>query len=308
MPALPSLTLLAAFALDALFGEPPNRVHPVALLGSLVTRALRLAPEHGRLRQLAFGAALALGMPFGAAGLVAWGLALVEPYPLARLVAGAIALKVTFALRALGEAGLGLASALDRGGAEAARPYLSALCSRDPEALDERALAAATTSSLAENLSDSVIAPLFYFVLFGLPGAVFFRVVNTLDAMVGYHGKYEYLGKASARLDDLLGFVPARLTAALLLGAGKLVGADVRRGLGALLRDGGETESPNAGRPMAAAAGLLGVALDKPGHYRLFGEGSAASSATIRAAFRLIRAAGLLGLALALIALEVLHG
>jgi adenosylcobinamide-phosphate synthase len=308
MPVVESLALLLAFALDAALGEPPNRVHPVALFGSLVSRILRLAPERGRIRQLAFGSALALVLPLGAAALVRAGLTLVDSYPAAALLITALMLKPTFALRALGEAGLGLADALDRGGAEAARPHLSSLCSRDPEPLDDRALAAAAVESLAENLSDSVIAPLFFFVLLGLPGAVFYRAVNTLDAMIGYRGKYEHLGKASARLDDLLNFVPARLTAMLLLLAGALVGADVRRGLLALVRDGRKTESPNAGRPMAAAAGLLGVALDKPGCYRLFAEGGDASGATIREAFRLVRIAACLGAALAVLSLGCLHG
>jgi adenosylcobinamide-phosphate synthase len=128
---------------------------------------------------------------------------------------------------------------------------------------------AATIESAAENASDSFVAPLFWFSLLGLPGAMFYRAVNTLDAMIGYHGRYEWLGKASARLDDLLNWVPARLTATFLLVGGALTGLDAKRGARVLWRDGAKTESPNAGRPMAAMAGLLGVELAKPGHYLL---------------------------------------
>jgi adenosylcobinamide-phosphate synthase len=128
---------------------------------------------------------------------------------------------------------------------------------------------AATIESVAENASDSFVAPLFWFALLGLPGAVFYRAVNTLDAMIGYRGKYEWLGKTAARLDDALNFVPARITAGLLLAAAWLQRRDVRRAMRILARDGSRTETPNAGRPMAAMAGVLGVELTKPGHYRL---------------------------------------
>jgi adenosylcobinamide-phosphate synthase len=111
--------------------------------------------------------------------------------------------------------------------------------------------------------------------------------VNTLDARIGYRGRYEWLGKASARLDDLLNLVPARLTAGLLLAGGLLLGAHVRAGLAILRRDGARTESPNAGRPMATMAGLLGVELEKVGHYRLGDAQHPVDAGTIIAAWRI---------------------
>src|SRR5262249_14746630 len=141
--------------------------------------------------------------------------------------------------------------------------------SRDPSALDAPLVVAATVESVAENASDSFVAPLFYYALFGLPGAMAYRAINTADAMIGYHGRYERLGKAAARLDDLANFIPARLTPLLLLIAGAAARLRVREGWRIFRRDGGVTESPNAGRPMAMMAGLLGVQLEKVGHYRL---------------------------------------
>jgi adenosylcobinamide-phosphate synthase len=306
--ATPEIVMvLGALGIDAFFREPRDAFHPVAYLGRAISGALRFAPAHGRVAQLAFGAALAVGLPALVAILVAASLSMIEA-PVAYTLVGMLALKSTFALRALGDAGLNVASALEREGVEPARPRLRSLCSRDPSSLDEDELAAAAVESLSENLSDSVIAPLFYFALFGIPGAVAYRVVNTLDAMVGYHGRFEYLGKASARLDDALNIVPARITALLLLVAGALLGKPLRRGLAVLLRDGGKTESPNAGRPMATVAGLLGVALEKPGHYRLFAEGAVATPATIREANQLVRATAYLGAAVLLLVLSVPHG
>jgi adenosylcobinamide-phosphate synthase len=209
-------------------------------------------------------------------------------YPLS-----AVVLKSMFALRGLGKAAFAVRDALHAGDLTAARGALRSLCSRDPNELDEPLLVAAAVESVAENSSDSVVAPLLFYALFGLPGAVFYRAVNTLDSMIGYHGRYEYFGKASARLDDLFNYVPARLTALALLFGGALCRCDVRRGVFVLLRDGDKTESPNAGRPMAAMAGLLDVQLEKVGHYRLGDPGAALGTQTIDRAWRVASLAAL---------------
>jgi adenosylcobinamide-phosphate synthase len=177
---------------------------------------------------------------------------------------------------------------LERGDLAMARHGLRSLCSRDPSALGATELAAGAVESVAENASDSVVAPLFYYAVLGLPGALAYRAINTLDAMIGYRGKYEYLGKAAARLDDAANLIPARITAALLLVAGALTRKDLRGGWGVLRRDGATTASPNAGRPMAAIAGLLAVELEKPGQYRLGAPAAAPTAATIAAAWRLV--------------------
>jgi adenosylcobinamide-phosphate synthase len=158
--------------------------------------------------------------------------------------------------------------------------------------------------SLAENLSDSVVAPLFFLCVGGLPCAVFYRAVNTLDAMIGYRGRFEWLGKAAARLDDVLNFLPARATAWLLwlaaVSCRRSQRLSLARGLAVWRADRARTPSPNGGHPMAMAAGLLGLRLDKPGTYVL-GEGLATPSrADLPRAVVLTRRAGLLAFALAL--------
>jgi len=151
---------------------------------------------------------------------------------------------------------------------------LRALVSRNTKDLNTPLLISAAVESVAEGTCDSLVAPIFYFLLLGVPGAIGYRAVNTLDSMIGYHGKYEYLGKFAARLDDILNFIPARLAALLLV----LAAATKRRGRDAwktALKEHVRTESPNAGWPMAAMAGALNVRLEKVGHYVL-GEGRAA--------------------------------
>jgi adenosylcobinamide-phosphate synthase len=203
-------------------------------------------------------------------------------------VVGVPLLKSTFALRELRLAARQVQLALQRGDLPAARAGLAALVSRDPQGLDEALIAAAVIESLAENLSDAVVAPLCAWVCFGLPGAVVYRTVNTHDALFGYHGEYEWLGKAAARLDDLLNLVPARLTAGLLVAAAAVSGADPIRAGRTVWREAGQTDSPNAGWPMAAMAGALGVELTKVDHYQLGAGGAAPTAATIKQADRLV--------------------
>ena len=183
----------------------------------------------------------------------------------------------------------------ERGPIHLARYSLRSLVSRDAGALSEPLVAAAAIESVAENTTDSFIAPWLAFALLGLPGAFAYRAVNTLDSMIGYRGKYEYLGKASARLDDFLNFVPARIATALLLLAGALSGCGVRQGWRTALHEHRLTASPNAGWTIAAMAGLLGVALEKPAHYLIGSEHREPAAADIGRAARVMYAAAALG-------------
>ncbi len=298
-----SLALLAlpvAFAVDQLAGEYPNRLHPVVWMGKTIGWLERRAPAGGRALPFAWGLLMAVAVPalFAAA---AWGLlAALRPWPLVALAAEVFLLKSTFAVRALGAAADAVRDALERADLPSAREALRALCSRDPSRLSGGQVAAAAVESVAENLSDSLVAPLFWYAVAGLPGAIAYRAINTLDASIGYRGRYEWIGKASARLDDVANLVPARLTALLVLVAGALAGGRLRDGVRILLRDGRRTESPNAGLPMAAMAGLLGVELEKVDHYRLGDPLVPVGAPTISRAWRVTRLASALALLCAL--------
>ncbi len=263
----PLAILLLALLVDLVVGEYPSFIHPVVWIGTVIGLLRRIAPMRGSAVPFLYGLGMAVVVP----SLFALGaVALLQPLRgLGLLVAEVLLLKSTFAVRALGRAAYEMHSALKRQDLDAARLGLRSLCSRESHRLTSEGLSAATVESIAENTSDSFVAPILFFALFGIPGAVFYRAVNTLDSMIGYHGKYEYLGKASARFDDLLNLVPARITAVMFLVAGVFVGADVGNGARILIRDGGATASPNAGRPMAAMAGLLNVLLAKEGAYSL---------------------------------------
>jgi adenosylcobinamide-phosphate synthase len=298
-----ALVLGAAFVLDSTLREPPNTLHPVVWMGHAIAPLKRFrAPP---MAELAVGALYA-SLVAGGFAFATW--ILLQLTSGSPLIAGAIQVYLLwscFALSSLCAAGEEMARALERDDLARARRALTSLCSRDPGVLSPSELAGATIESLSENASDSVVAPLLYFALLGVPGALFYRVANTLDAMVGYRGRFEYLGKFAARLDDLLNLVPARLTALLLYVVGWPLRLSLRQGLAVCWRDRGRTESPNAGWPMAMAAGLLRVRLDKRDVYTLGAELRAPDVEAVRAAIQLVRAAGVLMVALTLLTLAL---
>jgi adenosylcobinamide-phosphate synthase len=295
--------MLVALALD-LVGELPARWHPVVWYGKAIGRLERHAPHGERARLIYGGAAILAAAPLAILPTIAvqrlarWvQRALVgRGYARQGIAAAAViegtALTPFFALRMLVASGRAVRLALEQNNLPAAREALASLVSRERAELDASLVAAATVESLAENLSDAVVAPLLFYALFGLPGATFYRLVNTFDSMIGYHGQYEHLGKAAARLDDALNFFPARLTAGLIVALTPLFGGDARTAWRIWRRDAGRTASPNAGHPMAAAAGALGVQLEKVGHYTLGDARRPTTPLTIRRAETLVRCVG----------------
>lgn len=286
--------LLLALALDWLAGEPPNALHPVVWLGRLIGLLERRAPRNNPPAELLYGAGMTVAC-IGAATLPALLM------PRSRL-GEAVLLNTMFSWRTLHRAGERVQQPLAAGDLDGARQGLRWLVSRDTAALDAPLLAAAAIESLAENASDSVVAPLLAYALGGLPAACTYRAVNTLDAMVGYRGRYEYLGKVPARLDDLLNLLPARLTGLLIVGAAGLCSADAWQAWHVQRRDHAITASPNAGYPMAAIAGALGVRLEKVGHYCLNPDGRDPTATDVRSASWLVGVAvGVTGLVAALL-------
>jgi adenosylcobinamide-phosphate synthase len=211
-----------------------------------------------------------------------------EISPVACIVVSALLLKSALSFKELRRSALGVEMLLTDDNLDEARAKMPALVSRDTRTLGKPALVSATIESVAENTCDSFVAPIFYFLLFGVPGAIAYRVVNTLDAMIGYHGKYEHLGKIAARLDDALNFVPARLSGLLLVVAALLGGKDSKNAWKVMLRDRCKTESPNAGWPMSAMAGALRTRLEKAGCYCLGDVNTPLSPQLIDSALKLV--------------------
>ena len=295
--------ILLAIGLDMLMGEPDERWHPVVWMGRLVNKLEHTAPREGVWRQLSYGA-WAEALCLAVAAVPAWLAGRFLPRGLVGLLAAALLLKPVFAIRALFQHVRPVERDLELGDLAGARKAVGRIVSRDVQSLDEAGVAAATVESLAENASDSVVAPLLYYAVFGLPGAYVYRMANTLDAMLGYRGRYEYLGKAAARLDDLLNVVPSRLTALALTAAGWMAGGSPAGAWRTALRDSSRTASPNAGWPMAAAAGALGLRLEKVGHYVLNPEGRPPRAEDVARARRMVTA----GLVAAIVGVLLISG
>lgn len=267
--ALDVAVLVLAATLDRVLPEPPAAIHPVVWIGRVTDLLSRRRPG-APLAAFSYGAAVVVLM-VGASGFLAWLVmeALMSLGPVAYVLGGAVLLRTTFTVRGLSAAADRTRRALEEDRLDDARESLRALVSRDAATLPPPLVAAAAVESVAENTTDSYISPWLAFAILGVPGAVAYRAVNTLDSMLGFRGPNEYLGKAAARLDDLVNLIPARLSALLLLASGALMRLPVARAWRGMLRDQRITESPNAGWTMGATAWLLGIELEKPGHYRL---------------------------------------
>ncbi len=291
-----ALICLCAVLLDLWLGEP-RRYHPLAGFGRLAAR-LEVRLNRRRRMQGVLALLLLVLLPVSLAA----GLARVPQFG---AVAEVLLLYLTIGATSLAQHGHAVATALAAGDLALARQRVGWMVSRDTAVLDTEGVAKAATESVLENGNDAVFGALFWFVLLGAPGAVLYRLVNTLDAMWGYRTeRYNAFGWAAARLDDLLNWIPARLTALsyALLGDG-------RRALRCWRRQGRRTDSPNAGVVMAAGAGALGLQLGGPAVYHgaleerpLLGEGLAPAAPDIMRAIRLVQHSLWLWLAVILLA------
>lgn len=256
----------AALLVDALVGDPSWLPHPVVLFGKWIAWCDLRFNHPGdadsrvqRLRGLALAVVTVCGA-FGATQLLL--LVIARASPTVAVVLNVWLASTTIAWRGLVAAGRRTARALADGGAAAGRAAVAHIVGRDTAALSEPEVVRAAVETLAENTVDAIVAPVFFAVLGGAPLALAYRAANTLDSMVGYrNSRYLDFGRASARLDDLLNYIPARLTAVLLLLAIVLTGGNGAEAWRIMRRDAAAHPSPNGGIPEALTAGALGVSL-----------------------------------------------
>ena len=300
--------LLIAFVIDHFFGEPPARLHPVVWMGNCLNcAAVRVLPKSANHQDNGN----APDYPSFLAGAGVWialsAIILIVNYSLqqavlqlpaiwAALLLGLL-LKPLLAWRMLSREVQAVEAALQVS-LEAGRAQLSMLVSRDTAALSESQVRESAIETLAENLNDSVIAPIFWFVLLGLPGAAVYRFANTADAMWGYEGFYngrnwEWAGKWAARADDVLSWLPARITAVLLW---LVSGFEVSGFWMRLRQEAPKTPSPNSGWPMAAMALLLNIRLSKPDVYTLNASGRAPNASDTKKSIKLASKSFLAGI------------
>ena len=261
-----------AFLIDLVLGEYPDRIHPTIGIGKIILYLKRKAKNANPRVEKANGVLMALTIMLVVSLpvflLLFWLRLSFGSIPY--IIAGAVLLKATFAVKGMGQYTNPIAKALKQNDLAEARKWLPYIVRRDPNSLNERQIISAAVESIAESTTDGITAPFFFFVLFGVPGAFAYRVVNTLDSMVGYKNvENKNIGWFSANLDTVANYVPARLTAYLMVAASFLLREDWRESWRILQRDKHKTASPNAGYTISAMAGALNIQLEKQGYYTL---------------------------------------
>ena len=284
------LIFFLAFLIDVVFGEFPDRFHPTVWIGKTIAYFKpKFKSENPRTEKingviLCLVVILVVAVPVG---LLLFGIRLFIgriPY----IIVSAILLETTFAIKCMRQYTVPIAEAVKNKDIDKARKGLYYIVRRNPNELNEQQIVSAAVESIAESTTDGITTPFFFFALFGVPGAFAFRVINTLDSTVGYKDPENInIGWFSANLDTIANYVPARLTAMLMVAAAAVLGENWRESWRILQRDKAKTKSLNAGWTMSAMAGALGVQLEKSGHYTLGDKGDI-SPEHIRRALRVM--------------------
>ncbi len=266
--------MIAGFVLDLILGDPQKITHPVVFMGKLIS-VLEKKLLTGRKKQASKRGQFAAGcltvlivavsgtlFPAAAAALCA------AVHPALGMAVSSLLCWQMLAAKSLKRESMKVCDAFRRGNMEEARQAVSMIVGRDVSVLDEEGIVKAAVETVTENTSDGVIAPMFYMTLGGPAGGWLYKSVNTMDSMIGYRNeKYEFFGKCAARTDDVLNFIPARISGILMIAAAALTGMDAAGALRVFLRDRKKHESPNSAQTESACAGALGIRLAGPAVY-----------------------------------------
>ena len=262
----PIISAVAAFLIDALIGDPRSKFHPVVLIGNLISlmeKFLRRDSD-GYVKKIFMGGILVttvLTVSYGVGVLILLLVSLAESYTL-KIFVEALVLSFMISPRSLAEAGREIYFLLTHENLVEARRKVGWIVGRDTEHLNEAEVVRATIETVSENTVDGIISPLFYFAIGGLPLAIAYRAVNTMDSMLGYKNeKYLYFGRVAARLDDVANFIPARITAILFIASAFILNLDYKHAFAMMKRDASKHPSPNGGYAEATVAGALNIQL-----------------------------------------------
>ncbi len=265
-----------AILLDLTFGDPKNRYHPTAWIGNLIgIITTRMKNENYILEK--FGGIFIVLIPVCISVIVLsslnFSIDLISVESLSILISiisGIVLFKMTIAIKGMEKHALAVLDSIQKNNLDQARTNLSMIVKRNTKNLDKNHILSGTLESLSENIVDGITGPMFYFAIFGLPGAFVYRIINTVDSMVGYKTQmFKNLGWFGANCDNILNYIPSRLTGLTIVLGSMLLGHDWKNCYEIFKRDGKKTDSPNAGYPMAAFAGALGTKFEKLEHYSL---------------------------------------
>ena len=267
-----AIIILIAFSLDAIIGDPQNPFHPIRLIGSIILlgiKAFKKAKINNSATQFVLGMVLATAVicfSYIATRFITWGFYSINLW--LGLIAEAIICYFLIAAKALKVESMKVYKSLTAGDLQGARKNLSYIVGRETKNLDEKGIVKAAVETVAENLSDGVIAPLIFIFIGGAPLGMAYKAINTLDSMIGYRNEeYEFFGKFSARLDDAVNFIPSRLSAVLMIISCVFAGGNVKCAVQVYLRDRRKHKSPNSAQTESVCAGALGLCLGGDSFY-----------------------------------------
>jgi len=274
------LIVFFALLLDFTVGDPRNKFHPTAWIGSLIAKLTPHAKNSSEnLEKLGgiFIILISIGIVVSLVIFVEIGINLISIdyiYIIISVIVGCVLLKSTIAIKGMEKHAIAVVTALEQDNISSARDNLSMIVKRNTKNLDKNHVYSGVLESISENTVDGITGPLFYFAFFGLPGAFAYRVVNTADSMIGYKTDiFKNIGWFGAKCDTILNYLPSRLTGLIMVVSAMILGNNWKKSFEIMIRDGKKTESPNAGYPMAAIAGALGTKFEKLNHYSL-GDGN----------------------------------
>ena len=278
---LESVVIVAfALLLDFLVGDPKTKYHPTAWVGKLIASLVPFAKSNSVRKELIGGILLVSVIVVTVCTTLVVldiGISLLTIDIVSLIVSiavGSILLKTTIAIRGMQKHALAVVDAVEKGDLDSARNHLSMIVKRDTKNLDKNHILSGVLESVSENTVDGVTGPLFYYAIFGLPGAFVYRAINTIDSMVGYKTTiFKNVGWFGAKCDTILNYAPSRLTGLVMILGALILGYNWKESLYIMRRDSGKLESTNAGFPMAALAGALGTRLEKMDYYTI-GNGS----------------------------------
>ena len=269
-----------ALLLDFLVGDPKTKYHPTAWMGKLIASLVPFTKSNSARKELLGGILLVSVIVIVVSTLLVVldiGISLLTIDIISLVVSiaiGSILLKTTIAIKGMQKHALAVVNAVEEGDLDSARNHLSMIVKRDTKNLDKNHILSGVLESVSENTVDGVTGPLFYYAIFGLPGAFVYRAINTIDSMVGYNTTFfKNVGWVGAKCDTVLNYAPSRLTGLVMILGALILGYNWKESLYIMKRDSRKLESPNAGFPMAALAGALGTKLEKMNYYTI-GNGS----------------------------------
>ena len=265
-----------ALILDLVFGDPKNRYHPTAWIGGLIAKLTPLGQnQNKKFERLGgiFVVTIPIGIVVSLLLTLDFGISLLSTDWISLIVSiviGALLLKTTIAIKGLERYAMAVVESLEMDNLDSARDNLSMIVKRNTSNLDKNHVISGVLESVSENTVDGITGPLFYYAIFGLPGAFVYRIINTADSMIGYKTDiFKNLGWFAATCDTILNYIPSRLTGLVMIISAAILQNNWKESYKIMIRDGKKTESPNAGYPMAALAGALGTKFEKVNHYEL---------------------------------------